>query len=236
MEIVFVLVAPAVPENVGASCRALKTMGFTQLRLVATEAHQHKQARILAHGSTDVLGSAGHYDTLAAALDDIDLSIGTTAKDRHQWQEPVAATDLAALIATKASALQRVALVFGCEESGLSNQQLALCDLVSSIDLAVSYPSLNLSQAVMLYAYELRSLAPRLVDDERAKRTDCGQWAALKPKTEQLLQQLGYQPDSKLARWAMAHLVKADVKAVGFMHTLCDKIALRLAAPSKLED
>ena len=88
MEIVFVLVEPAVPENIGASARALKTMGFDQLRLVNTQQHLEKQARILAHGSGDILAQAQAYDSLPAALADIDLAIATSAKPRHHWARP----------------------------------------------------------------------------------------------------------------------------------------------------
>ena len=58
MDIIFILSHPSAPENVGASARALKTMGFKRLRLVGNSIHQHKQARILAHGSTELLQNA----------------------------------------------------------------------------------------------------------------------------------------------------------------------------------
>ncbi|AFU99364.1 tRNA/rRNA methyltransferase [Simiduia agarivorans] len=229
LDIVFILVAPAVPENIGASCRALKTMGFGRLRLVATEAHQHKQARILAHGSGEVLEAAEVFPDLASALADVDLSIATSAKSRHQWRSLTPADELADLIAHKGDTVARAAIVFGCEESGLSNEQLALCQLISCIPLPVTYPSLNLSQAVMLYAYELRSLAANaaspsapVVEDGRQS-----QYLSLRHKTQELLEQQGYGPESKLARWALELLPQADAKAIGFLHALCDKFTKR---------
>lgn len=221
MEILFVLVAPAVPENVGASCRALKTMGLQQLRLVDTLAHTHKQARILAHGSQDILDAATVYPSLADALCDIDLAIGTSAKARHHFRSLTPAHALAPLLSSKAASVGRVALVFGCEASGLSNEDLALCDLVSNIELPAPYPSLNLAQAVMLYAYELRGLQ---ACTQPAPAPDAQQYRALRHKVTQLLQQHHYQTDSKLARWALELLPRADTKSLGFLHSLCDKL------------
>lgn len=226
MDIVFILVAPAVPENVGASARALKTMGFGQLRLVNTQAHQHKQARILAHGSGELLEQAGYFEDLAQALADVDLVIGTSAKARHQWRSLTPAHELAALVQAKGASVGRVAIVFGCEESGLSNDQLALCHLISCIALPVSYPSLNLSQAVMLYAYELRSLAmPASASQTTVASEPQGQYLALRHKLSGLLASQGFGPDSKLGRWALELLPRADAKAIGFLHALCDKFA-----------
>lgn len=235
MEIVFILVAPAVPENVGASCRALKTMGFSQLRLVATQAHRHKQARILAHGSTDILARASTYATLKEALVDVDWVIGTSAKPRHQWRDLTPADALAPLIRAKGNTLHRIALVFGCEESGLSNEQLMLCDQIASIELPSPYPSLNLSQAVMLFAYELRGLnVPNPSEgiqmggvsahDTPVATGATAQYAVLKVKLSDVLVSLGFDPGSKLSRWAMEKLPRSDAKAIGFLHALCDKL------------
>lgn len=229
MDLTFILVEPAVPENIGASARALKTMGFDQLRLVNTRQHQHKQAQILAHGSGDILEAAGSFDSLEEALADIDLAIATSAKTRHRWRDLLTPAQVRELIANKVeadvSALGRVALVFGCEESGLSRAQLQICDIVSGIPLAVSFPSLNLSQAVMLYAYELSQL--RLGPKQRDRAMDdnhAAQWRALKNKLQQMLPMLSYEPDSTLYRWAMEKLGRLGAKDVGFMHTLCDKV------------
>lgn len=223
MELVFVLVEPAVPENIGASARALKTMGFGQLRLVNTRQHQEKPARILAHGSGDILTAAGLYPDLPAALEDVDLAIATSAKPRHRWRDLLAPAQVRELIASKSEALNRVAVVFGCEESGLNNEQLACCDLLSGIPLAVTYPSLNLSQAVMLYAYELSSLQPKA---EAAAVADRGQFLALKQKLAERLPALSFGEDSTLYRWAMEKIGRLDQKDIGFLHALCDKLAL----------
>ena len=197
MQIHFILVRPAVPENVGAAARALKTMGFAHLRIVGSDAHRDKPARILAHASNDVLAAAQTFDDLPAALADIDFSIGTSAKSRHERRYQLAPAELRAAIAAKAGLLGRVAIVFGCEESGLSNAELALCDALSSIPLATDYPSLNLAQAVMLYAYELAALR-----FETPSPADAGQLHALKARVRVLFDELGIDPAEKIARWA----------------------------------
>lgn len=218
-EIIFILVRPAVPENVGAAARALKTMGFAHLRIVDSAAHREKAARILAHGSNDILENAETFADLPAALADIDFSIGTSAKARHGQRYQLAPAQVREAIANKSALLKRVAIVFGCEESGLSNAELALCDALSSISLAVDYPSLNLSQAVMLYAYELANL-----QYEAQIPADLGQLRALKKRLQELLARAGVEREEKLARWAderCAYLAQDDVR---FLHQLLTRI------------
>lgn len=214
-EIIFILVRPAVPENVGAAARALKTMGFSQLRIVDSEAHREKPARILAHASNEILENAETFSDLQSALVDIDFSVGTSAKDRHERRYQLAPAQVRATITSKQKILARIAIVFGCEESGLSNAELAQCDTLSSIPLATDYPSLNLAQAVMLYAYELANL-----QYEEPIGAEVGEWRALKIRIANLLQTLEFESDSKLAHWAderCANLAQDDVR---FLHAL----------------
>jgi tRNA/rRNA methyltransferase len=82
MQIHFILVEPAVPENVGAAARAIKTMGFTSLRLVNTQAHKDERAGWLAHASNEILENADEFHTLKEATKDIDWIIGTSAKKK----------------------------------------------------------------------------------------------------------------------------------------------------------
>lgn len=215
-EIIFILVRPAVPENIGAAARALKTMGFRTLRIVGShDLHLEKPARILAHASNDILEHAETFADLHGALGDIDFSIGTSAKARHERRYQLTPAQVRAAIDGKQRIVRRAAVVFGCEESGLSNDELALCDALSSIPLAIEYPSLNLAQAVMLYAYELANL-----QFEPALAADAGELHALKERIGKLLVQLQVASDSKLARWAderAANLAQDDVR---FLHQL----------------
>ena len=218
-EVIFILVRPAVPENVGAAARAIKTMGFSRLRMVGSEVHREKPARILAHASNEILDHAQTFPDLESALADSDFTIGTSAKDRHGHRYRLAPAQLRAAIESKRKIFARVAIVFGCEESGLSNAELMLCDAVSSIPLATDYPSLNLAQAVMLYAYELAGL-----QYQAPIAADIGEWRALKLRIENLLPALGIATDSKLAQWAderCAQLAQDDVR---FLHALLAKL------------
>lgn len=220
-QLVFVLVEPKVPENVGAAARALKTMGFSRLWIVNSDAHRAPPARWLAHGSEEILDQARHFPDLAAVRAQADLLIGTSAKVRHEKRglyDPVA---LRRVLGNKADTLGVAALVFGREDRGLSNLELAYCDLVSGIPLAVAYPSLNLAQAVMLYAYELtRQNAPPV---SHAGEGD-GPWRRLRDRVADLLPRLDVEPDSKLSRWALERLPLLDNKDIGFLHTLCQNL------------
>ena len=217
MEICFVLVRPAVPENIGAAARALKTMGFDRLRIVGSSAHREKPARILAHASTELLDSAQEFPDLSAALADIDFAIGTSAKMRHDKRYNLAPAELRAAIAVKGASVQRVAIVFGCEESGLGNDELDCCDALSTIPLATAYPSLNLAQSVMLYAYELSQIQRT----HEIPSADAEEWRALKLRVDNLLKRLDVPADGKLRAWALERLASATQKDVGFLHMLC---------------
>lgn len=159
MQIHFILTEPAVPENVGASARAIKTMGFRQLRLINPCDHLSLKARMLAHGSNDILEEAKVFPSLQEAAQGMDMLIGTTANQkRSSKQDYHSSEDLAAILSRKAAGLQNIGLVFGREDSGLTNEELQLCDIATSIPLASPYPSVNLGQAVMIYAYALSPL------------------------------------------------------------------------------
>ena len=165
MELVFVLVGTRHPGNLGAAARALKTMGFSRLRLVNPcdfgrdrpdgargEAYQ------LAMYSHDILDGASVHASLADALADCELVVGTTAKLRHHRHSVLTPPRLKELLADKQAMLGRVALVFGPEDTGLTNAHLDACNLLTTVPLAAVQPSINLAQAVMIYAYALSEL------------------------------------------------------------------------------
>jgi tRNA/rRNA methyltransferase len=159
MKIFFILVEPAIPGNIGASARAIKTMGFKRLRLVNPTDHLSAEARMFAHASGEILENAEVFSNLKDALKDLDMSIATTAKKRTVREDYPGNAELPGIIRSKGDAVKTIGIVFGREESGLSNDEIRLCHLVSNIPMKQSYPSLNLSQAVMLYAYSLAELA-----------------------------------------------------------------------------
>jgi tRNA/rRNA methyltransferase len=157
MDLYFILVKPAVPGNIGAAARAIKTMGYTRLRLVAPGDYLGPEARMLAHASAEILEGAEVFAGLKQAIADLDMTVATTAKTRDVRVEYLGASEIPGMIRSKGSSAEKIGLVFGREESGLTNDEIRMCDLVSSIPMKGSYPSLNLGQSVMIYAYLMAS-------------------------------------------------------------------------------
>ncbi|WP_270795576.1 tRNA/rRNA methyltransferase [Aeromonas sp. QDB11] len=230
MKLYFVLVAPARPANVGAAARAMKTMGFDAMRLVASRVHEEEEASWVAHGAQEILTQAEAFDTLPEALADMDLVIATTARERGRYQHYLTPGEIREQIRAKPS-LGKVAIVFGCEESGLSNEQLAEVDLISYLPLKVSYPSLNLGQAIMLYAYEMSQLVDELNADGAAAVAEnfdnAGQVRVLKSKTAELLGELGVLQDEKLHQWVMDRVPMLPQRDLNMLHLLCKDLARR---------
>lgn len=230
MKLYFVLVAPARPANVGAAARAMKTMGFDAMRLVASRVHEEEEASWVAHGAQEILTQAEAFDTMPEALADMDLVIATTARERGRYQHYLTPGEIREQIRAKPS-LGKVAIVFGCEESGLSNEQLAEVDLISYLPLKVSYPSLNLGQAIMLYAYEMSQLVDELNADGAAAVAEnfdnAGQVRVLKSKTAELLDELGVSQDEKLHQWVMDRVPMLPQRDLNMLHLLCKDLARR---------
>jgi len=152
--IAFVLFRPQSPGNVGAAARALKNMGFADLRLVGAEIPDSREASVMAVHGADLFRRAKNYPDLTTALYDRTLTLGTTCRSGPYRSDArtlrQAALELSALAHTN-----RVAIIFGPEDHGLTNRELRFCQRLITIPTAAEYPSLNLSQAVMLVAYEL---------------------------------------------------------------------------------
>lgn len=218
-----ILVEPKRASNVGAAARAMQTMGFKDLRIIGEPLHKNQQARALAHGSIAVLEAAQHFDNLAAAIADLDLVIGTSAKNRHQRRYHHSPGELHQLLHAKGASVNRAGLLFGREECGLSNEALSHCDLLTQVPLASPQPSLNLAQSVMVYCYSLSDLSAR----RESCTVDPGQYRALKPKVADLLYSAGIDKDEKAWRWAMERLAGAADEDIKFLHFICDKLQRR---------
>ncbi|MCB1575178.1 MAG: RNA methyltransferase [Xanthomonadales bacterium] len=152
----FVLCNTSHPGNIGSAARAIRTMGFRRLSLVAPAHFPHIDAHVLAAGADDVLEAAGQFETLQAAIADCSLVLGATARQRGVALPEYAPRETAARVLEAAADGREVALVFGNERSGLSNDEIKLCHAAVHIPADPSYSSLNLSQAVQVLAYELR--------------------------------------------------------------------------------
>ena len=149
-----VLVETSHPGNIGAVARSMKNMGLMQLVLVRPREFPHPEASARASGATDVLEQAVVVDTLAEGLADCGLIVATTARDRDQNVRVLDVRDAAQRVVEEA-ARGPVALLFGNERTGLTNEELALAHLLLRIPANPVYPSLNLAMAVQLVAYEV---------------------------------------------------------------------------------
>jgi tRNA/rRNA methyltransferase len=155
----FVLVEPSHPGNVGAAARALKTMGFSRLVLVAPRVphvQSDPEAIAMASGADDVLAGAHVVPTLADALNGVQWSVALTARLR-EYGPPQYAPRAAAAHALEHAVHGDIALVFGNERTGLSNEDVERCSVLAHIPANPAYSSLNLAQAVQVLAYELRT-------------------------------------------------------------------------------
>ena len=153
-----VLVAPSHPGNIGATARAMLTMGLSRLVLVAPRRFPDAEAVALASGATAVLDSARVVGTLDEALAGTVVAIGLSGRPR-EFAGRVLPARAAAAAALANAAHGDVGIVFGGEMSGLSNDELARCALVATIPANAAYASLNLAAAVQVLAYELRVAA-----------------------------------------------------------------------------
>ena len=150
-----VLVQPKTSANVGAVCRAMKTMGLSRLAVVGSpEDLIEREVRAVAVHAEDVYENAAFFDTLEAALADSSLSVATTRRTGERRNKlHLSPRELPAYIAERGD--PDAAIVFGREENGLTNAEVAACSTMVSIPSSNAFPSLNLSHAVQVVAYEL---------------------------------------------------------------------------------
>lgn len=226
MRFPLILVAPARAENVGAAARAMKTMGFSELRIVDSQAHLDPAAKRVAHGAGEILENATQWESLSAALADIDFSIATTARARAKFRYYATPQQVQTVLEEKQQWVNSAALVFGREDSGLTNEELAQVDLLTGIPMAADYPSLNLGQAVMVYCYQLSAL--RQVSAQTAAAAEVPQLDALRQRAENLLHQLDVAADEKLADWMQQRLGLLQQRDTAMLHRLLHDVEKKL--------
>jgi len=155
----WVLVETSHPGNVGSAARALKTMGFHDLRLINPKTQhiaQEAEALALASGAGDILSNSQESNSLESAVEGCPLVLGLTSRDREFGPPALDWVEARNLIKQTVQTNQKVALMFGPERTGLDNQHLALCTHRVWLDANPEYPSLNLAQALMVCAFTLR--------------------------------------------------------------------------------
>ena len=226
MDIHFILVEPAVPENIGAAARALKTMGFNSLWLVNTKAHLEPKASWVAHASDDILEGVRVFDHLEDALAELDFSIATSAKTRVVRQEYYIAENVPGLLKEKTDLIRHAGIVFGREEYGLKNDELKQCDIISRLPMQKPYPSLNLGQAVMIYAYLFSN--SRNLTRQASPEQQPGELKALKNKVEQILPLLTLPPSTNIYRRILERLMHVTQDDIHLLHSISNEILKKL--------
>lgn len=149
-----VLVAPRNPLNIGAVARAMSNFGFRSLRVVNPYSPSFREARS-AVGASEILKNAQRYKTVAEAVGDCTLVVGTTAVRNRDLQHPVRRPEYGARLLRKRLASSNVALLFGSEKFGLSNNDLSHCHWLIRIPTREENISMNLGQAAAVCLYEL---------------------------------------------------------------------------------
>jgi len=200
----FILVDPQEPGNIGAAARALQNMGFRNLELVTPGNFRTKEARRMAHQAYNLLKQAPVYAKFDDAILDKHLIVGTTRRLGTRRGLIVPLKESVRKIITTAKK-NKVAIAFGRERNGLTNQEVNECGLLVTIPSEPETPSLNLAQSVLLVAYELsqksyKTALPELVKHEKV--------AALYKKIESTLKLLAYIPrgDRDLGKQIMRNL------------------------------
>jgi TrmH family RNA methyltransferase len=153
-EIRIVLVEPSHPGNIGAAARAMKNMGLERLVLVRPQRYPDAEARARASGADELLERARVVEHLSQAIGDCGFIAATTSRERDQNFRVLEARAAAARIVEEARRAP-VAVLFGAERTGLTNEELESAHVLVRIPAAAEYPSLNLAMAVQLIAYEL---------------------------------------------------------------------------------
>src|SRR5438874_8652406 len=162
MPLAVVLVSTRNPLNIGAAARAMANFGFTDLRVVNPYDVAFREARS-AVGAAPLLAAAREFKTLADAVADCTLVVGTTSVGHRELHHPLRRLEYGARIIRREMAAARVALLFGSEKFGLTNEDLAHCHWLLRVSTATPELSMNLGQAVAVCLYEL-------VRDARAGR------------------------------------------------------------------
>jgi len=149
-----ILSHPQLGENIGAAARAMKNFGLADLRLVGPrDGWPNKKADAMAAGALDIVEKARVFETLEAAIGELNLVFATTARDRGTTKEVITPAEAARRLRGATARGEKVGILFGNERAGLDNDEISLADAVITIPTA-EFASLNLAQAVLLLTYE----------------------------------------------------------------------------------
>ena len=162
-----VMVNTTLPANIGSALRAMKTMGLCKLVLVSPKTYPHPDIDALAAGATDLIDQIEIVETLEDAIKDCHIVFGTSARSRTiPWPlldaRPAAQKSMKAVLQEQ----QEVAVIFGREDRGLTNEELALANFHVTIPVNTEYGVLNVAQAIQIICYEMRMAATELMEHQ----------------------------------------------------------------------
>ena len=186
-----VLVETQSPGNIGSVARAMKNMGLAHLVLVKPQTPLTEESRHRACGADDVLENAHYADTLPKALASFHLSIGTSSRSVEWIPSVLLPSELTSRLA-ELSPEQKVALVFGPERTGLTNEHLQHCQWLMTIPTNPEFESMNLAHAVAIVAYEIRQRLGVQALGRTLQRADLRQVEEFASDLQQCLDQIGF--------------------------------------------
>ena len=190
-----ILFEPREPGNIGSAARALKGMGLSQLYLVNPIPFlEAKPTWYMAHGATDIIENCCVVETLDDAVEGVQFLVGTTHRRRDPRLPPSVSAREAAQEIASISQHQRVGLLFGREDFGLSTSQISRCQLIASVPMAAKNPSLNLAQAVQVFAYEVFLASAGDIPPAELEYADVNEIEAFYGRITTLLQRIGVTP------------------------------------------
>ncbi|MCL2294433.1 MAG: RNA methyltransferase [Spirochaetes bacterium] len=153
-----ILVSPDESSNIGATCRAMKTMGFTNMRIACPKAYDENQIKYISLNAFDVYNNRQEFPSLGEALHDISVAAGITRRvGKKRKYRLFGAEEFGDFIFEKKYG--KVAIVFGNEEHGLTDEEIIHCNMSVSIPSSPAFPSLNLSHAVQVITYVISKKA-----------------------------------------------------------------------------
>ena len=234
VDLTFVLVDAAREENVGATARAIKTMGFSKLAFVRGCNHLGDMAQAVAHASIDILRNAELFDTTAPIFERFDFVIGTTADERDFKRQPSTPEQLLKHLNSETGGLVgRGAILFGSEDRGLANEDLERCDLLATIAMAQPYPAINLGQSAMIFAYELGKVMQHDSNIKQYEQTSPGpsEFRILRSKVECLLSAIELPTDHKAYGRLQDFVARLSREDGRLVHYLLGKIDRQLKSP-----
>nr|WP_320050701.1 RNA methyltransferase [uncultured Desulfuromonas sp.] len=224
---IVILVEPQHPGNIGAVCRAMANFGASQLRLINACDPLHPDAVKFSVGARHLLGEAEHFCDLQSALADVHFSVAMTRRS-GRLRGRLMPLDALPQRLDDVSCGNRVALVFGREDSGLSTEEVALCSHTATIETSAETGSLNLAQAVVVTLYELSRQREKVQHIDREQPTH-EHYEVLFRQVDDLVNRIGYSNPSRpevipLMLRRLLHQAAPDIHELNLLRGLINRL------------